>query len=271
MAYPPLEKYDISSPYGMRGGVLHRGVDIPTPMNTPLPSPIDGTIAFEGRIPAAAPGYPDEIICIIQGSGQFVVMGHLSRTVVDIGQKVKAGDLVAYSGNTGYSTGPHLHIELAKGTKSPSKGILAYSSIDITPLLRSYGEGGSMTEKEHRRRWAESIVNMVLDVIEGDPHYKNNKPKAWQGHVNRLINASRIHEERYFLRDILRYNRWVKDPKPETKEVIKEVPVTVEVPVEVIKEVPVEVIKEVRTPAQDLSAVEHLRLALRKFIGLEVS
>lgn len=135
-----LDQFRVNSPYGMRGLGFHHGIDIATPMNTPLPSLVDGVVAFEGIIPAAAPGYSNEIICIIQADGYFIVYGHLAGTVINTGQTVEAGQIIAYSGNTGYSTGPHLHIERRNGVKASNRGLSAYPSQDITPQLQAYGK-----------------------------------------------------------------------------------------------------------------------------------
>jgi hypothetical protein len=156
--YPPVEKYGISSPYGPRGAALHHGIDCPCPTGTPLPAVSDGVVVFEGHIPAAAAGYQPEVICIIQSEGYFITYGHLSQTLVSVGERVKQGGIIAYSGNTGYvlpkplsandkQTGSHLHVQKNLGTKAPSKGINAYPSEDITPLLQAYG-GHDMTLEE---------------------------------------------------------------------------------------------------------------------------
>lgn len=55
-----------------------------------------------------------------------------------------------------------------------------------------------------KQQWAESIVRCYGDVIQGDPWYDTNRPTAFKGHVSRLVNATRMHEERYLLRDFMR-------------------------------------------------------------------
>ena len=61
--------------------------------------------------------------------GVVSVYGHNSRLVCKEGQQVRAGDLISYSGNTGYSTGPHLHFELRRDNKP----------FDGMPFMREHG------------------------------------------------------------------------------------------------------------------------------------
>lgn len=148
------QKFGISSPYGNRAGGFHYGVDIPTPMRQELYSPEDGLISFEGDIPAPVAGYPKDRIIILQMADSFIVFAHLDETVIDTGQRVKKGQLLGYTGNSGYSTGPHLHAEEHQGQKDPRKGFLAYPSIDITPRFTGQAQGGAddVTKLESFRR-----------------------------------------------------------------------------------------------------------------------
>ncbi len=86
---------------------LHRGVDVAAPPDTPVIAPAAGIIAQVG--------YDDglgRLVKISHGYGIMTEYGHLSRTNVHVGQKVKRGDVIAFVGNTGMSTGPHLHYEV---------------------------------------------------------------------------------------------------------------------------------------------------------------
>src|SRR5680860_929157 len=147
MTWSLIKQHGISSPYGMRGGGFHSGLDVPCPMNTPLPSPFAGVVQYEGYIPPAASGYSNELIIILQLDGKFVVLGHLSRTTVSAGQRVSVGQVIGYSGNSGYvlpkptsanpNSGAHLHIEMRQGAKASNKGLSAYTPVDITPYLQT--------------------------------------------------------------------------------------------------------------------------------------
>ena len=75
-------------------------------MGTPVRAPADGTVVFGG----VEGGY-GHVLVIDHGYGLKSRFGHLSRIDVKVGDKVHRGDLVAAVGNTGRSTGPHLHYE----------------------------------------------------------------------------------------------------------------------------------------------------------------
>ena len=100
----------VSSGFGSRGGRLHAGVDIAVPIGTPVRAAADGTVAVAG----AVSGYGNAVY-IEHAGGLFTRYGHLSRLQVRAGQAVKRGEQIALSGNTGNSTGPHLHFEVRPG------------------------------------------------------------------------------------------------------------------------------------------------------------
>jgi murein DD-endopeptidase MepM/ murein hydrolase activator NlpD len=87
--------------------IMHQGVDIAGPEGTPVVAPASGSIIFVGD----AGGY-GQMIAIDHGNGLISRYGHLSRTLVKMGGKVKRGDHIGAIGNTGRSTGPHLHYEV---------------------------------------------------------------------------------------------------------------------------------------------------------------
>lgn len=85
----------------------HSGIDIGCPEGTPLYAVVTGRILFAGF----ASGYGG-LITIDDGNGTIVKYAHLSEPAVKQGDYINQGDLIGYSGNTGRSTGPHLHFEL---------------------------------------------------------------------------------------------------------------------------------------------------------------
>lgn len=84
----------------------HIGIDLRAATGSPLYACEDGFIRFEGYDSTGA------IVVEIQTHDSIYQYGHLSRTIVNKNQQVKAGDLIGYSGATGNVTGPHLHFEL---------------------------------------------------------------------------------------------------------------------------------------------------------------
>ncbi|MGV0793674.1 M23 family metallopeptidase [Mycolicibacterium sp. XJ1819] len=101
-----------TSGFGYRWGVLHGGIDIANSIGTPILAASDGVVISAG--PYAGYG---NMVKLRHSDGTVTLYGHLSSVMVDIGQRVWAGDQIAKMGNTGNSTGPHLHFEvLLNGT-----------------------------------------------------------------------------------------------------------------------------------------------------------
>ena len=90
----------------------HHGVDFATPVDTPVKAVADGTVTQSERR-----GTLGELVVIRHRGGWESRYAHLKTRRVKQGQKVQAGQLVAKSGNSGRSTGPHLHLELRKSGK----------------------------------------------------------------------------------------------------------------------------------------------------------
>lgn len=98
---------------------VHNGIDIAVPVGTPIKAIADGIVVVAG--PSGGYGYWVGISHgLVNGNKVSSEYGHLSKWVVGIGQKVKQGQIIAYSGNTGYSQGPHLHLTIRHG--NPGKG-----------------------------------------------------------------------------------------------------------------------------------------------------
>ena len=91
---------------------MHRGIDIANHTGTPIIATADGTVEISST--QAGMG---KYISINHGYGFQTRYGHLSKRLVKPGQKVKRGDIIAYMGSTGYSTGPHLHYEVIRNGK----------------------------------------------------------------------------------------------------------------------------------------------------------
>lgn len=99
----------ITSRYGMRNGKLHNGTDIAVAVGTPVKSPWRGTV-----IETYSNAQGGLQMIIDHPNGYRTGYAHLSETVAMKGDRVSRGQIVAKSGNTGSSTGPHLHFTLRK-------------------------------------------------------------------------------------------------------------------------------------------------------------
>ncbi|SDN40954.1 Peptidase family M23 [Desulfonauticus submarinus] len=97
--------YRISPFTGQRE--FHKGLDISGPVGTPIIAPADGVVVFYG----VNGGYGLSLL-IDHGNGITTRYAHLQKAVVKKGERVKRGEIIAYMGNSGRSTGPHLHYEV---------------------------------------------------------------------------------------------------------------------------------------------------------------
>ncbi len=86
---------------------MHNGIDIASHRDTPIVASAAGVVSYEGFDSGLG-----KVVKINHGYGIQTMYGHLSKTAVKIGQRVKRGDVIGYVGNTGLSTGPHLHYEV---------------------------------------------------------------------------------------------------------------------------------------------------------------
>jgi murein DD-endopeptidase MepM/ murein hydrolase activator NlpD len=91
-------------------GKGHNGIDFGTRIGTPLKASLSGIIQGLGNTDAACPGASyGKWVLIKHGNGLSTLYAHLSSIQVVTGQSVSTGEIIGLSGNTGYSTGPHLH------------------------------------------------------------------------------------------------------------------------------------------------------------------
>ncbi|WP_406862626.1 M23 family metallopeptidase [Streptomyces sp. HUAS MG47] len=122
----PVKLHQLSARYGQSGVnwmSMHTGIDFPVQYGTPVMAATDGTVRTQWN---SAYG---NMAIVTAKDGTETWYCHLSSTKIRSG-KVKAGDVIAYSGNSGNSTGPHLHFEVRPG---------GGSTIDPLSWLRSHG------------------------------------------------------------------------------------------------------------------------------------
>jgi murein DD-endopeptidase MepM/ murein hydrolase activator NlpD len=86
---------------------MHNGIDVASRRDTPVMAPAGAVVSYEGFDSGLG-----KVVKLNHGYGMQTVYGHLSKVNVRIGQKVKRGDVIGFVGNTGLSTGPHLHYEV---------------------------------------------------------------------------------------------------------------------------------------------------------------
>jgi murein DD-endopeptidase MepM/ murein hydrolase activator NlpD len=138
----PDGKYDVGSPFGPRGGKMHRGVDLMAAYGTPIFAVAAGTITYAGcNSPYCdRPGSPQTPGCgymiEIQHAGNVgSTYCHASVLRVHTGQVVKAGDRIGDVGSTGHSSGNHLHFQVHQ----PAPPITNSTAIDPIPFMNGVG------------------------------------------------------------------------------------------------------------------------------------
>lgn len=121
----------ISSGYGMRRHpilgrhMFHSGMDISISSGTPVRATADGVVSYSGW-----EGRGGNTVVIENGNGFRTAFAHNRRNSVKVGQRVKRGDVVAYVGSTGVSSGPHVHYEVWKNGKSVNPSEYLHGWVD---------------------------------------------------------------------------------------------------------------------------------------------
>jgi murein DD-endopeptidase MepM/ murein hydrolase activator NlpD len=105
----PLDDFQFTAPFGVRWGKLHAGIDLSAPEGTPYHAIHAGLVTKAGY--DGGYGYA---VTVLQPDGTEIIYGHSRRLLVQKGQQVKAGDVLGEVGDTGYSYGTHLHVEIHK-------------------------------------------------------------------------------------------------------------------------------------------------------------
>ena len=133
----PLEDYQFTSPYGVRFGKLHAGIDLASPEGTPYKAVHAGQVTAAGY--KGGYGYA---ITVKHSDGTEMIYAHSRRLLVKAGDTVKAGQVIGEVGNTGYSYGTHLHLEVhVKGAPVDPIGFLRDHGVDIKLRIESvYGD-----------------------------------------------------------------------------------------------------------------------------------
>ncbi|GDX35758.1 hypothetical protein LBMAG18_02690 [Alphaproteobacteria bacterium] len=157
----PINGARVSSGFGMRRhpilgySKMHKGADFAAPTGTPIMAAGSGVIAYMG----VKGGYGN-YVQIKHNSEYSTAYGHASRfnKKFRVGSKVKQGDIVAYVGSTGRSTGPHLHFEVIfKGTQVNPAKVKATSGIKLSGKELTRFESSKSEIDKYRR----NIPNLI--------------------------------------------------------------------------------------------------------------
>ena len=152
----PMQSKSLSSAFGMRFHpkhktmMMHNGVDIGAPIGSPVFAAKSGTVKYATQV-----GGYGNAIQLDHGNGVTTLYGHLDKYGVKAGQKVQGGQKIAESGNTGVSSGPHLHFEIAKNgvrdnpvkhLKFTGKTVMGKNGYSRAPTKGEIGYGGGTAD-----------------------------------------------------------------------------------------------------------------------------
>jgi murein DD-endopeptidase MepM/ murein hydrolase activator NlpD len=116
----PIDSLKITSGFGMRlhpvddGHRWHNGIDIGAPIGTPIYAVSTGVVK-SSKVNNGGVNVGLGYYLVVEHDDYCCVYAHLKALGVPVGTKVKPGDIIGYTGNTGKSSGPHLHFEIRKG------------------------------------------------------------------------------------------------------------------------------------------------------------
>lgn len=128
----PIKNGKVTFRYGVKykSGAIHKGVDYRAAIGTPVYAAVSGTVVHAGKhVFRKGWGFAFGIHVIVDNvrfpdgsAGLWAGYCHLSKVTCKVGQKIKKGDVIGLSGNTGRSTAPHLHFQiLSQRTWNPTK------------------------------------------------------------------------------------------------------------------------------------------------------
>jgi murein DD-endopeptidase MepM/ murein hydrolase activator NlpD len=186
-------------PYGTTAGGryrVHHGVDIENPMGTPVLAVAPGTVVVAGtdkvEVYGLKPNFYGQLVVVqldreFHEQPVFVLYGHLSQVMVDVGQRVTTGDVLGEVGMTGVAIGPHLHFEVRVGANTyadtrnpelwlkplPDHGTIAGRLLDaegnpIPEVLINFHQA-----EEPDRRWRETWT-YASDEVSPDEEWGGN-------------------------------------------------------------------------------------------------
>ena len=152
----PIAKIRVSSGFGYRINPItkkrqfHRGLDIPTKRKTPIRATADGVVEYVQSKNVGAYG---RVVRLSHNFGFQTVFAHMNKTLVKVGSVIKKGQIIGLSGNSGRSSGPHVHYEVRYATKVLNpKNFIKWD-------LKNYNY---IFKKERRVEW-ESLINQIKD------------------------------------------------------------------------------------------------------------
>jgi tape measure domain-containing protein len=179
-----LASSNVSSGYGMRKHPIsgqqkmHDGIDVTMPVGTQIISPVDGTL----RVRTDPGGYGLYVV-VVSGDTEYL-FAHLSEAKVADGTQVQKGQLIALSGNSGGSTGPHTHVGVKKGGRSVNPASVFSGSAPGARITRSSSTSSNS-----------STPPPLLTNAQDEQKAKKTAEDAQEAARRALIDANRTRQE----------------------------------------------------------------------------
>lgn len=144
-------------PFGSGTLIFHRGIDLAVPVGTPVRATRAGHVVFAG-----VHGGHGVTTIIEHDNGDRTLYGHNSALIVKLGERVETGVIIALSGNSGRSTGPHIHYEV----QPSGRPLVAAAQTEETAVPKLTYDRDLRRRQEQR---IEETVNSILRKIKGSP------------------------------------------------------------------------------------------------------
>lgn len=163
MLIPVTHEAHLGSPYGIRDHRLHRGVDVQVVKEEPM------VAAYPGKVIVSKynkGGYGHYVI-VEHENGLQTLYGHLAERSVKVGELVYPGDIVGLAGNTGKSSGAHLHFEIRYGEVNIDPvTVIDFPHWQLKPGVERYSKKKAI--QAHRKMQAKLKLENVYIVRQGD-------------------------------------------------------------------------------------------------------
>ena len=163
-------KFRVTSPYGMRGGSMHHGIDLVGETDINVYAPCDGTIGASTIVTNKSDRtweWGNFVRIDTEDKKHSIFLCHLKSRTATVGQKVKKGDKVGVMGNTGRSFGSHTHYEVRKYGTSTKE-----NPADFIGIPNRVG-----TYEAVEKKMLESGNDIVWQLMNGKPKIVINEPK----------------------------------------------------------------------------------------------
>lgn len=158
----PTNEVVVTSKFGSRSGDHHDGIDLRAKSGTLVRAAYDGKVIYSG---SKISGY-GKMVVIRHAAKLSTIYAHNSKLEVKPGQNVRRGQLIALSGNTGHSSGPHLHFEVREGVTAINPLLLLPSPAVANEANRRMA--GENNRSQQRRYSQSSTARAAARVAEGD-------------------------------------------------------------------------------------------------------